>query len=96
MQDGVKDQGRGSAGEGMLPRGHLVEYDPEGEEVRAGIEFLASSLFAPIRMLFHTQFVVAALCADGTTEINDIYHLDRGYEAMADKLRSLGASIERV
>ncbi len=40
--------------------------------------------------------VVAALCAEGRTEINDIYHLDRGYEALEDKLRSLGASIERV
>jgi UDP-N-acetylglucosamine 1-carboxyvinyltransferase len=40
--------------------------------------------------------VVAALCAEGRTEINDIYHLDRGYEALGDKLRSLGASIERV
>jgi UDP-N-acetylglucosamine 1-carboxyvinyltransferase len=39
--------------------------------------------------------VVAALCADGATEINDIYHLDRGYEALAEKLRALGASIER-
>jgi UDP-N-acetylglucosamine 1-carboxyvinyltransferase len=40
--------------------------------------------------------VVAALAAEGRTEINDIYHLDRGYEALEDKLRSLGASIERV
>jgi len=39
--------------------------------------------------------VVAALTAEGPTEINDIYHLDRGYEALEDKLRSLGASIER-
>jgi len=39
--------------------------------------------------------VVAALCAEGPTEINDIYHLDRGYEALEGKLRSLGASIER-
>jgi UDP-N-acetylglucosamine 1-carboxyvinyltransferase len=40
--------------------------------------------------------VVAALAAEGTTEINDIHHLDRGYEALAEKLRALGASIERV
>jgi UDP-N-acetylglucosamine 1-carboxyvinyltransferase len=40
--------------------------------------------------------VVAALAAEGTTEIGDIYHLDRGYEALADKLRGLGAAIERV
>jgi len=40
--------------------------------------------------------VVAALAAEGTTEISDIYHLDRGYEALDEKLRSLGATMERV
>ncbi len=39
--------------------------------------------------------VVAALAAEGTTEISDIYHLDRGYEALDEKLRSLGAAIQR-
>lgn len=41
------------------------------------------------------SLVVAALAAEGTTEISDIYHLDRGYEALDEKLRSLGASIQR-
>lgn len=40
--------------------------------------------------------VVAALTAEGRTEISDIYHLDRGYEALDDKLRALGAVVERV
>ena len=40
--------------------------------------------------------VVAALAAEGTTEISDIYHLDRGYETLDEKLRGLGAAIERV
>jgi len=40
--------------------------------------------------------VVAALVAEGSTEIGDIYHLNRGYEALDEKLRSLGAAIERV
>ena len=40
--------------------------------------------------------VVAALTAEGATELSDIYHLDRGYEALDEKLRSLGASIQRV
>lgn len=40
--------------------------------------------------------VVAALAAEGTAEISDIYHLDRGYEALPEKLRSLGASVQRV
>ena len=40
--------------------------------------------------------VVAALCADGTTELNNIYHLDRGYEDLVGKLEKLGARLTRV
>jgi UDP-N-acetylglucosamine 1-carboxyvinyltransferase len=40
--------------------------------------------------------VIAALCADGTTELENVFHLDRGYERMETKLRSLGAQVERV
>jgi UDP-N-acetylglucosamine 1-carboxyvinyltransferase len=40
--------------------------------------------------------VLAGLAADNTTEISRIYHLDRGYENLEDKFRSLGADIERV
>jgi len=40
--------------------------------------------------------VIAGLCASGTTVIDRIYHLDRGYEHIEDKLIGLGATIERV
>ena len=40
--------------------------------------------------------VLAGLAASGTTEITDIFHVDRGYEKLDEKLRSLGAAIERV
>jgi UDP-N-acetylglucosamine 1-carboxyvinyltransferase len=40
--------------------------------------------------------VLAALAAEGRTEISEIYHLDRGYENLDGKLRALGAVIERV
>ncbi len=39
--------------------------------------------------------VLAGLAAQGTTTINRVYHLDRGYERMEERLRSLGAVIER-
>ena len=39
---------------------------------------------------------IAALVADGETVIGDIYHIDRGYEGFVDKLRALGADIERM
>ncbi|MBF6601178.1 MAG: UDP-N-acetylglucosamine 1-carboxyvinyltransferase [Dehalococcoidia bacterium] len=40
--------------------------------------------------------VLAALIAEGTTEIRDVYHIDRAHEDLHGKLRALGASIERA
>jgi len=41
------------------------------------------------------SLVVAALAAKGETEIHRIYHLDRGYEKMEEKLLKLGADVRR-
>jgi UDP-N-acetylglucosamine 1-carboxyvinyltransferase len=40
--------------------------------------------------------VLAGLAAAGTTIVDRIYHLDRGYETMETKLNSLGARVERL
>ena len=40
--------------------------------------------------------IVAALAAEGETEVSRVYHIDRGYERIEEKLRSLGARIRRV
>ena len=40
--------------------------------------------------------VVAALCAEGTSIIGDAYQIDKGYERIDERLRGLGARIERV
>jgi UDP-N-acetylglucosamine 1-carboxyvinyltransferase len=40
--------------------------------------------------------VIAGMAAKGSTQVNRIYHLDRGYERMDEKLRQLGARIQRV
>ena len=42
------------------------------------------------------SLVLAGLVADGETRVNRIYHLDRGYERLEEKLASLGANIRRV
>ncbi|CAK9250365.1 unnamed protein product [Sphagnum jensenii] len=39
---------------------------------------------------------LAGSCAEGETIVNRIYHLDRGYEKMEEKLAALGADIERI
>jgi UDP-N-acetylglucosamine 1-carboxyvinyltransferase len=53
---------------------------------------------APVRALdirAGAAMVIAALCADGVTEIADVYHLDRGYESLEEKLSGLGAEVRR-
>ena len=40
--------------------------------------------------------VLAGLVADGTTEVHDIFHIDRGYPRFVENLRGLGGVIERV
>ena len=42
------------------------------------------------------SLVIAALVAEGETVINRVYHLDRGYERIEQKLAGCGAQIERV
>ena len=47
------------------------------------------------KSISHRSIMLGAL-AEGTTEVSQIYHVDRGYEKFVEKLRSLGANIMRV
>ena len=62
----------------------------EGPSPLTGCDVRATDLRAGAAM------ILAGLVAEGVTRIGDIYHIDRGYENIVDKLKSLGASIERV
>jgi len=42
------------------------------------------------------SLVLAGLVAEGKTELSRVYHLDRGYDSLDEKLSRLGADIERV
>ena len=42
------------------------------------------------------SLVIAALAAEGETQLQRIYHLDRGYERLEEKLAAVGADIERI
>ena len=56
----------------------------------SGAPVMASDLRASAAL------VLAGLVAEGTTEVNRVYHIDRGYEMIDEKLAGLGAEIERV
>ena len=62
----------------------------KGGRPLSGAPVMASDLRASAAL------IIAGLAARGTTQVHRIYHLDRGYERMEDKLRQLGARIERV
>ena len=61
-----------------------------GKEQLSGAPVMASDLRASAAL------VLAGLQAEGVTEVNRVYHIDRGYEMLDDKLNSIGAHIERV
>jgi UDP-N-acetylglucosamine 1-carboxyvinyltransferase len=61
-----------------------------GKTRLSGATVIASDLRAS------ASLVIAGLVADGTTIIDRVYHLDRGYEKIEEKLRSVGANIERL
>ncbi len=60
-----------------------------GRETLTGAPVMASDLRASAGL------IVAGLAAEGVTEILRVYHLDRGYERIEEKLRGLGSKIER-
>ncbi len=62
----------------------------EGGHALTGADVKSTDLRAGAGM------VIAALCANGTTEILNVYHIDRGYENIIEKLTSLGADIKRT
>ncbi|MRS14529.1 UDP-N-acetylglucosamine 1-carboxyvinyltransferase [Enterobacteriaceae bacterium RIT691] len=61
-----------------------------GVEKLSGAQVMATDLRAS------ASLVLAGCIAEGTTVVERIYHIDRGYERIEDKLRGLGANIERV
>lgn len=64
--------------------------------VTEGVERLSGATVMATDLRASASLVIAGLVADGETLVDRIYHLDRGYERMEDKLRALGADIERV
>jgi UDP-N-acetylglucosamine 1-carboxyvinyltransferase len=61
-----------------------------GVERLKGAPVMASDLRAS------ASLVIAGMIAEGTTIVDRIYHIDRGYECIEEKLQQLGANIRRV
>lgn len=74
---------------------NIIMCDPHRVAVNGPTKLYAKKLISPdIRA--GIALVIAALIAEGTTEIDNIYQIDRGYEELDVRLKKLGAAIERV
>jgi len=83
---------------------HMLELRRLGADIRIeghtavihGVDRLSGAPVMATDLRASASLVLAALVADGTTEIQRIYHIDRGYESIEEKLGQLGADIRRV
>ena len=74
-----------------------AQFSVDGKlAVVEGIDHLNAAPVKATDLRAGAAMVIAALCAHGTTNVEDIQHIERGYEAVVEKLTALGADIKRV
>lgn len=79
----------------LLRMGAQIKIDGS-HAVVTGVKRLTGAPVMASDLRASAALVLAALVADGQTRISRVYHLDRGYESFDEKMRILGARIERV
>jgi UDP-N-acetylglucosamine 1-carboxyvinyltransferase len=75
--------------------GAAIELDGATAKI-SGVDGLSGAPVMASDLRASAALVLAGLKAEGMTEINRVYHIDRGYELIDEKLSALGAHIERV
>ena len=66
-----------------------------GAEIR-GVDRLTGAQVMATDLRASVSLVIAALAAEGETTLHRVYHLDRGFETLEEKLKACGADIERL
>ena len=79
----------------LLRLGAHIAIDGREATVTGGAQLSGATVMAT-DLRASASLVLAGLVASGETLVDRIYHLDRGYDRMEDKLRGLGADIERI
>ncbi len=83
---------------------HAAELRRMGADIRVegshavvtGVDRLAGAEVMATDLRASASLILAGLAAEGETTVNRVYHIDRGYERIEEKLSALGAKIERV
>ncbi|MEN8263978.1 MAG: UDP-N-acetylglucosamine 1-carboxyvinyltransferase [Nitrospirota bacterium] len=83
---------------------HVAEMRRMGADIRVegstatvtGVKSLKGAPVMATDLRASASLIIAGLAAEGTTTVDRVYHIDRGYERIEEKLKLLGAKIERV
>jgi UDP-N-acetylglucosamine 1-carboxyvinyltransferase len=102
----TKASGRSVINETVFPQRfmHISELKRMGADITLdgsaavinGVEHISGAPVMASDLRASAALVLAGLRADGITEVNRVYHIDRGYESIDEKLNEIGAQIERV
>jgi UDP-N-acetylglucosamine 1-carboxyvinyltransferase len=79
----------------LIRMGASIEVDGNTAKV-TGVEQLTGARVMATDLRASASLILAGLRAKGETVVSRVYHLDRGYERIEDKLRGVGANIERI
>ena len=83
---------------------HVPELARMGADIRVdghtaivrGVDGLKGAPVMATDLRASMSLIIAGLAAEGETQVSRIYHLDRGYERLEEKLQAVGADIERI
>ena len=79
----------------LIRLGAQIDVDGNAAVV-SGVDRLLGARVMATDLRASASLVIAGLAAEGSTTIERIYHLDRGYDRMESKLQAVGANIERI
>lgn len=80
----------------LLRMGANINVHGHASAIVRGVDKLYGAPVMATDLRASFALVLAGLAAEGETIVNRVYHLDRGYEHLDEKLRSVGANIERI
>ena len=83
---------------------HILEYQRMGAHIKIdgntavfqGIDDLMGAQVMATDLRASAGLILAGLCAKGDTLVDRVYHVDRGYETIEEKLKQIGANVERI
>jgi UDP-N-acetylglucosamine 1-carboxyvinyltransferase len=80
----------------LMRMGANINVHGHASAIVRGVKKLSAAPVMSTDLRASFSLVLAGLVAEGETTVNRVYHLDRGYEALEEKFKAVGANIERI